>query len=757
MLASLGVVVLMGCREERVSPDPEVFEQVSRRALERSRALVDRAADFEQTDLLSDHEVGRYDVPSIRFAELSADLVQSRVDGPEALDVPDHGVVRRWSSEGENGRVVGVEDLLTVEIEPISSRLAGALSVRAVALAKSPSWLRIELVGRGGEPGVVVRVDLVSDGELHNYVVDLRSALDRLGDDSIKTLVVGVGSDSEASVSSIDVLGRDWKYPDPWGVRSECIAGETRSGVYLKGRGSLSWPVDGEWHDARLSFALAQVVPGRRTRVRLEMLGGRRTQLLTEVELVGGEPWRDIQVDVGEVGSAGARLELSVDEIGDGGRGGVVFWAAPVLWEPAPERLNVLVLLEDALRADRMSVYGHHRPTTPFKDAFFADGVRFNRCISQSTKTRFSCPSFMSSLRPFATGVWGIWNRNPRLDESYVTMAEVFRSRGWATASFLQNANAGSANGLDQGFDRVVENIPGRADAVYGGQALDWIRNTRGRNFFGYLHVVDPHAPYQPPESTRGWYETILLESGGPRWDDPVWLQGARRALYDGEVAANDVALPELIRTLEESDLLDDTLIVFIADHGEHLGEHDLWDHIPPSYMQVVHVPMLMRLPSFVAKTAVIEQPVQLVDLMPTIMDLADIDIARFPLQGRSLLPLITEEKSETPLEMAVVQEAMSYLRPDDPKNVGSLIWDRWHFLHSDKVPSVLFDFRADPGETLPLKPSRAFENRAIAVLRDLRRLDDEFRQAMGHSSSAVVEIDPDSISNLEALGYLDD
>ena len=277
------------------------------------------------------------------------------------------------------------------------------------------------------------------------------------------------------------------------------------------------------------------------------------------------------------------------------------------------------------------------------------------------------------------------------------------------------------------------------------------------RNFFGYLHVADPHAPYQPPESTRGWYETILLESGGPRWGDTVWLQGVRRVLYDGEVAANDAALPELIRTLEESDLLDDTLIVFIADHGEHLGEHDLWDHIPPSYIQVVHVPMLMRLPSSMAKTAVIDQPVQLVDLMPTIMDLADIDIARFPLQGRSLLPLIMGVEQEIPLEMAVVQEAMSYQRPDDPKNVGSLIWDRWHFLHSDKVPSVLFDLSADPEEIAPLTPSRAFEDRAMNVLRDLRRLDEQFRQAVDRQSSSVVEIDLDSISNLEALGYLDD
>jgi arylsulfatase A-like enzyme len=268
--------------------------------------------------------------------------------------------------------------------------------------------------------------------------------------------------------------------------------------------------------------------------------------------------------------------------------------------------------------------------------------------------------------------------------------------------------------------------------------------------------VVDPHAPYHPPESTRKWFEAILLESAGPKWSDPIWLQGVRRALYDGEVASNDSALPELTQLLAELDLLDDTLIVLIADHGEHLGEHDLWDHIPPSYMQVVHVPLMMRLPARTARKMVVEQPVQLLDLMPTILDLAEIEISGLPLQGRSLVPLITGEEDEVSLEMAVVQEAMSYQRADDPQNVGSLIWDRWHFLHSDKAPSVLFDIRVDPEEAARLVPSRTFENQAMKLLRDLRYLDDEYRQAADSHSPDVVEINLDSIANLEALGYLD-
>lgn len=757
IIALAAFVALLGCHENRVSPDSGIFEDASRRVLEKSRTAVERASEFRQTDVLTNAPAGRYDVRSVRFAERPGDAVLASSHQSEDTGRPTESAVWRWSSPSDQGRSVSAEERLRVELEPISSRSLGALSLRAAALAQSPVWLRIELGRQGGQGGVAIRVDLVSDGALHEYVVDLRGALDRLGDDSIETLVVGVGSGAQASIKSVDVLARTWKSDETWGVTSERIGGETRSGVYLKGSGSLSWPVDGVWGDARLSFALAEMVPGRRVWVRVELEIDRSATLLTAVEVVGGDPWRDYQVELGEVDLDGARLKLTVEELGDSGVEGVVFWGEPVLWEPAPNRLNVLLLLEDALRADRMSIYGHDRATTPFKVRFFADGVRFNHCISQTTKTRFSCPSFLTSLRPLATGVYGVWNRNPRLDESYVTLAEIFKSRGWATASFLQNSNAGPDNGLDQGFERVVENIPGRADAVYGGQVLDWMEAARDRNFFGYLHVADPHAPYQPATVNRNWYEAILLESGGPQWSDPIWLQGVRRALYDGEVAGNDAALPELIHALQENGLLENTLIVFIADHGEHLGEHDLWDHIPPSYMQVVHVPMLMRFPSGTVKKTVIEQPVQLVDLMPTILDLADIDALRLPLQGRSLMPLIMGSEGEVSVEMTVVQEAMLYQRADDPKAVGSLVWDRWHFLHSDKVPSALFDFRADPAEGVPLAPSRAFEDQAMELLLNLRQLDDELRQAQGSESSAVVEIDLDNIANLKALGYLDE
>jgi arylsulfatase A-like enzyme len=437
--------------------------------------------------------------------------------------------------------------------------------------------------------------------------------------------------------------------------------------------------------------------------------------------------------------------------------GGVVLWGSPVVWEPAAKRFNVMILLEDALRADRMSVYGYERETTPFKRKLFAGGVRFEYCIAPATNTRFSCPSIMTGLRPLATGVYGRWDPRVRLSEDYLTLAEVLGDRGWATAAFLQNGNAGPDVGLDQGFEQIVEHIPGPAQAVYAGDVLAWLERVRERNFFGYLPVIDPHTPYEKPYQVTGWLDELIAEAGGPRWTDPAWVSEAKRALYDGEVANNDAALERLVVALEKMDLLDDTLLVFIADHGEHLGERGLWNHRPPSYVQVVRVPMLLRLPSGRHPYLVIDEPVQLVDLLPTVLDLVGLDGAALPLHGRSLVPLIDALGRKGDAECAAVQDAVSYSSADDRRVLGSLFWKEWHALYSQGVEPTLFNLKLDPDEVHGQRPEPSLEQVLLRVAEELHRLDDEVRVRIGPGSAPSSYVDLRTLENLEALGYLDD
>jgi hypothetical protein len=139
------------------------------------------------------------------------------------------------------------------------------------------------------------------------------------------------------------------------------------------------------------------------------------------------------------------------------------------------------------------------------------------------------------------------------------------------------------------------------------------------------------------------------------------------------------------------------------------------------------------------------------------VLDLAGIDAAGLPLHGRSLVPLMVGNETGVPAEAAVVQETMLYARADDPRIYGSLLWDRWHYLRSQRVGRVLFDHVADPEEDDPRVPSAEFDRRARHLLSELRRLDEELHHHFRGDSPDEVEVDLDTIHNLEALGYLDE
>ena len=156
------------------------------------------------------------------------------------------------------------------------------------------------------------------------------------------------------------------------------------------------------------------------------------------------------------------------------------------------------------------------------------------------------------------------------------------RSQGFLTASFIQNTNAGPAAGLHQGFGQLFH-IRGAAEG-YGKLFFDWLQELHDRNFFAYVHVLDPHGVYDPPADFRGWYEELAPGRTPVERDDlehdPAWVETptleGRRALYDGEIRANDHHFERLLEELERLELLKDTLVIFLADHGEHLGERGL-------------------------------------------------------------------------------------------------------------------------------------------------------------------------------------
>jgi arylsulfatase A-like enzyme len=476
----------------------------------------------------------------------------------------------------------------------------------------------------------------------------------------------------------------------------------------------------------------------------------------------GSAGWHPLRVDLGAFAGRDAVLRIRL-----GGRAGAVgFLASPRVSGAPARRLNVLMVVEDTLRADHLGAWGHARATSPVKDHLAKEGVVFTRAISQATKTRPSVPSYMTGLYPATTGVWDFHDRLP---PAFVTLAEILRSQGFETGSFVQNTNAGPAAGLHQGFDRTLsQRVAGvRPQDVYGDLVLDWWAARRDRNVFAYVHVLDPHGTYDPPEPYDAWYRSLgrgTPVERDPRLDPPgvehPTVEG-RRLRYDGEIAHNDARFTALLEGLRSLGVLDDTLIVFFSDHGEHQGEHGVWEHAPPGFLPVLHVPLLLWLPEVLPGGARVEAPVELIDVVPTVLELAGIAPDDLVLQGRSLLALLGDE---TPPPVPVLsEEAISYRRDRPGRVRGSVFHGPWHLLytrHRDQKRLRVFDLADDPNETrsaLPwLRLDPFLEPRVLRSLRRVKAANLALGGTYGRVERRTVELDPEAREQLRALGYIE-
>jgi len=494
--------------------------------------------------------------------------------------------------------------------------------------------------------------------------------------------------------------------------------------------------------------------------------------------------WRDEKIKLS--GYEGKRVDIVFEVAGDGQNVG--FWSNPVVYSHCPTRnYNIILVVEDALRADRVSCYGYMKGLTDVKKQWTDKGITFSNAISQATHTRASCASFMTSLYPSATGVW---NAGEVLDDNYTTMAEVLRNSGYSTAMFIQNVNAGPHAGLHQGFSFVYgpTKSGGRAHDLYNGKVLKgWLDHNGDKKFFLYLHLLDPHGPYNPPlkkirqkkPDARIWGPNRVPHN---KRFDPQWLKTptvkSRRFLYNQEVKYNDSQFAHLLEMLESRGVLKETLILFIADHGEHLGAHGIWGHCPPGNYQVLHVPLIMVCPEMIPADRDISQPVQLLDLMPTILDILEIDRKQLPIQGRSLMPLFNAKTFDSGTSRLAISEEVKFKTKADKNAFGSIFYQNWHMIHSENLQDSLSEELKEFNQTLynnffrtrlyNLKRDKSeqyelinylfdgyLNHKIISFMNGLREKNKTIWQNLTKGKTREAVYDSSTVEDLKSLGYI--
>jgi len=286
--------------------------------------------------------------------------------------------------------------------------------------------------------------------------------------------------------------------------------------------------------------------------------------------------------------------------------------------------LNVLLVTIDTLRPDRLSCYSPKYLQTPRIDGLAAKGVLFERAFAHDPETLPSHTNILLGMTSLAHGVSE--NSKSIVAQKFLTLAELLKSRGYATGAFVSAFPLDSRFGLNQGFDVYDDHYPAKAQTglLFSERraektvaaALQWLSAQKGQ-WFCWVHLWDPHDPYAPPEPFFTQYQ-----------DDP----------YSGEVAYVDSQLGLLFGELEKRQLMDKTLIILTGDHGESLGDHGETYHGYFAYNTTLWVPLIISAPG--GKAARVKDYVSHVDIFPTVCDMLGLEKPA-SLQGDSLLPFL--------------------------------------------------------------------------------------------------------------------
>jgi arylsulfatase A-like enzyme/tetratricopeptide (TPR) repeat protein len=382
----------------------------------------------------------------------------------------------------------------------------------------------------------------------------------------------------------------------------------------------------------------------------------------------------------------------------------------------------------DTLRADHLPAYGYSKVETPSLDALGRDSILFENAYSPCPLTLPSHVSMLTGLLPSQHGVRS--NRGYRFDgAAHPTLARILRAHGYATGGAVSAYVLRGATGIGESLDFFDDSVGGdvewtrdlsllqRPGAETARRAIAWAESVKTRPFFLFLHIYEPHLPWEPPEPFRSRYGST----------------------YDGEVAASDGVVGEFLGQLKREGLYDRAIILLVADHGEGLGDHGEQEHGILLYREVLHVPLLLKLPLSRDAGTRVAEPVGLIDIVPTVTALLKLRLPQ-PLKGVSLLD---RDRQARTLPRRIYSETYYPRIHLGWSHLRSLVDARHHFIDGPKPE--LYEIMRDPRETT---------DTSLADARIARSMKTELD---GYPTGFVDpgRVDSEVTEKLKALGYL--
>jgi arylsulfatase A-like enzyme len=533
---------------------------------------------------------------------------------------------------------------------------------------------------------------------------------------------------------------------------------------------------------------------------------GTEASLLRRTETLP-DRWTAMRFDLAEYAGRDVTLTLSLEGAEPGMLG---YWGSPVIRNSGamPENDHVtddraalgdagerrpkavILFLADTQRRDHLQMYGYERDNSPTLLSLAEQGVVFEDNIAQGSWTKVSVPSMLTSLYPSSHGITDIPDRLP---SSVTTLAEAFRDAGYATWQTSSVPFTGKLSNLHQGVDVLhergsieeLEHAGSKTARTYVDRFLRWADDHHDIPFFALIHVFDPHSvfePYAPYDATWGTTEgREEYERGKELWEGPMDDLPTQSQIdstdvdqelfiehekdwYDGSIRAMDQEVARLMEGLEELGIADETLFVFVSDHGEEFLEHGYHFHGNNVYGEMVNVPLMMWWPGVLPAGTRVERTTENIDMMPTVLELAGVEPPE-EVQGQSLLPLIVDPGGES--DFGAIRRAAFAERVSTPgiQEMGlphdqyAIVLDGWKLVknenHADDWPEYeLYDHEADP-----LNLNDVASEHPDVVERLASELETWREYALARKpppdSETLEGLSEEEIARLRSLGYI--